>query len=172
MKTIVFCTDDRASGPLPKAGAGVPRRALLPLAVGAALPLLSARAGAQAIAPAAGQGNLAADARWQPALQRAHALRDEAQRGGDQPYGAVVVKDGRIVGEAPSRVVTRSDPTAHAEMEAIRDAARRLASRDLSGCVLVSSSRPCGMCESAAAWARIERMVYGEGTDGGAPRVR
>jgi tRNA(Arg) A34 adenosine deaminase TadA len=57
-------------------------------------------------------------------------------------------------------------------MEALRDAARRLGTRDLSGCVLVSSSRPCGMCESAAAWARIERMVHGEGTDAGAPRVR
>ena len=59
----------------------------------------------------------------------------------------------QIVGEAPSRVVTASDPTAHAEMEAIRDAARRLRSRDLSGCVLVSTSRPCRMCEAAAGWA-------------------
>jgi tRNA(Arg) A34 adenosine deaminase TadA len=75
------------------------------------------------------------------------------------------------VGSAPSRVVTRTDPTAHAEMEAIRDAAQRLRSRDLVGCVLVSSSRPCRMCETAAMWAGISRMVYGESmTDGGAPQ--
>jgi len=98
--------------------------------------------------------------------------RDDAVRAGDQAYGAVVVKDGRVVGDGPSRVVARNDPTAHAEMEAIRDAARRLGTRDLSGCVLVSTSRPCGMCESAAAWARIDRMVYGDGTDGGQPSVR
>ena len=58
-----------------------------------------------------------------------------------------------------------------AEMEAIRDAARQLRTRDLSGCVLVSTSRPCRMCEAAAGWAGISRMVYGETlTDAGAPR--
>jgi tRNA(Arg) A34 adenosine deaminase TadA len=104
------------------------------------------------------------------AMSRARALRDEAQRAGDQPYGAVVLRGESIIGEAPSRVVTANDPTAHAEMEALRDAARRLASRDLSGCVLVSTSRPCRMCEAAAGWARIERMVHGEAlTDAGRP---
>jgi tRNA(Arg) A34 adenosine deaminase TadA len=106
----------------------------------------------------------------QLAMQRARALRDQAVRSGDQPYGAVIVRGEQIVGEAPSRVVTAGDPTAHAEMEAIRDAARRLRSRDLSGCVLVSTSRPCRMCEAAAGWARIERMVHGDAlTDAGAP---
>ena len=106
----------------------------------------------------------------QHAMQRARALRDQAVRSGDQPYGAVIVRGEQIVGEAPSRVVTAGDPTAHAEMEAIRDAARRLRSRDLSGCVLVSTSRPCRMCEAAAGWARIERMVHGDAlTDAGAP---
>lgn len=106
----------------------------------------------------------------QQAMQRARALRDEAVRGGDQAYGAVVLRGAHIVGESPSRVVTAGDPTAHAEMEAIRDAARRLRSRDLSGCVLVSTSRPCRMCESAAGWARIEGMVHGDAlTDAGAP---
>ena len=103
-------------------------------------------------------------------MQRARALRDEAVRSGDQAYGAVVLRGAHIVGEAPSRVVTAGDPTAHAEMEAIRDAARRLRSRDLSGCVLVSTSRPCRMCEAAAGWARIERMVHGDAlTDAGPP---
>jgi tRNA(Arg) A34 adenosine deaminase TadA len=106
----------------------------------------------------------------QRAMARARELRDAAQRAGDQPYGAVVLRGETIVGEAPSRVVTATDPTAHAEMEALRDAARRLASRDLSGCVLVSTSRPCRMCEAAAGWARIERMVHGDAlTDAGRP---
>lgn len=104
-------------------------------------------------------------------MRRAEALRDEAVRAGDQPYGAVLIRGERVVGAAPSRVVTNNDPTAHAEMEAIRDAARSLRSRDLSGCVLVSTSRPCRMCEAAAAWAGISRMVYGEAlTDAGPPR--
>lgn len=106
----------------------------------------------------------------QLAMQRARELRDEAVRSGDQPYGAVVLRGAQIVGEGPSRVVTAGDPTAHAEMEAIRDAARRLGNRDLSGCVLVSTSRPCRMCEAAAGWARIARMVHGDAlTDAGPP---
>lgn len=107
----------------------------------------------------------------QRAMRRAEALRDEAVRAGDQPYGAVVLRGDVVVGASPSRVVTNTDPTAHAEMEAIRDAARQLRTRDLTGCVLVSTSRACRMCEAAAAWADISRMVYGEAlTDAGAPR--
>lgn len=114
---------------------------------------------------------LATDAPLREAMRRAEALRDDAVRAGDQPFGAVVLQGELIVGAAPSRVVTATDPTAHAEMEAIRDAARRLRARHLSGSVLVSTSRPCRMCEAAAAWAGISRMVYGEAlTDAGAPR--
>jgi tRNA(adenine34) deaminase len=114
---------------------------------------------------------LAVDAPLREAMRRAEALRDEALRAGDQPFGAVVLRGDLIVGAAPSRVVTATDPTAHAEMEALRDAARRLRTRDLSGCVLVSTSRPCRMCEAGAGWAGISRMVYGEAlTDAGAPR--
>ena len=105
------------------------------------------------------------------AMRRAEQLREEALRAGDQPYGAVVLCGAVIVGAARSRVVTDTDPTAHAELEAIRDAARRLRTRDLSACVLVSTSRPCRMCEAAAAWGGITRMVHGEAlTDAGAPR--
>jgi tRNA(Arg) A34 adenosine deaminase TadA len=126
----------------------------------ASLPLLSLGASAAA------QGSA-----LQQAMRRAEAHRDEAVRAGDQPYGAVVLRGELIVGAAPSRVVTRTDPTAHAEMEAIRDAARRLGTRDLSDCLLVSTSRPCRMCEAAAGWAGISRMVYGEAlTDAGPPR--
>jgi tRNA(Arg) A34 adenosine deaminase TadA len=114
---------------------------------------------------------LATDAPLREAMRRAEALRDDALRAGDQPFGAVVLRGGLNVGAAPSRVVTANDPTAHAEMEAIRDAARRVRTRDLSGSVLVSTSRPCRMCEAAAGWAGILRMVYGEAlTDAGVPR--
>lgn len=103
---------------------------------------------------------------------RAIAMRELAQASGDQPYGAVIVKEQRIVVEAPSRVVLDGDPTAHAEMEAIRRAARELGSRDLSGCVMYSSSRPCPMCEAAAYWAGLERMFHGAAAaDAGAPRL-
>ena len=113
----------------------------------------------------------AAAATLSDAMRRAEALRDEAVQSGDQAYGAVVLRGDEIVGAAPSRVVTATDPTAHAEMEALRDAARRLRTRDLSGCVLVSTSRPCRMCEAAAGWAGIARMVHGPAlTDAGAPR--
>ena len=114
---------------------------------------------------------MAAEAPLREAMRRAEAMRDEALRAGDQPFGAVVLRGGLIVGAAPSRVLTATDPTAHAEMEAIRDAARELRTRDLSGCVLVSTSRPCRMCEAAAGWAGISRMVHGEALiDAGAPR--
>ncbi|MBL6958376.1 MAG: nucleoside deaminase [Rhodospirillales bacterium] len=103
---------------------------------------------------------------------RAFDMKRLAEKTGDQSFGAVVVRDGRIVGQAPSRVVVNRDPTAHAEMEAIRDAARRQETRHLSGAVLYSSSHPCPMCEAAAYWAGIDRMVYGSAaTDGGAPML-
>lgn len=92
---------------------------------------------------------------------------------GDQPFGAVVVKDGRIVGWGGSRVVSDTDPTAHAEMIAVRDAAKRLGTGNLSGCTMYSTSHPCPMCEAGAYWAGIDRFVHGNGrTDGGAPRLR
>ena len=106
-------------------------------------------------------------------IRRAFAMRDRAAAAGDRPYGAIVVKDGHIVGQAPSRVVTADDPTAHAETEAIRDAARRLGTRDLDGCVLYASSRPCPMCEAAAYWANIERLVHGaNAANAGPPSLR
>lgn len=101
---------------------------------------------------------------------RALALRDTALASGDQGYGAVIVKEGRIVGEAPSRVVVNRDPTAHAEIEAIRDAARRLGTRDLSGAVMYGSSSACPMCRAAAYWAGLSGLYHGaEPSDGGRP---
>ena len=106
-------------------------------------------------------------------MMKAFEMKREAVAAGDQAYGAVVVKDDRIVSAAPSRVVTNVDPTAHAEMEALRDAAVHLGSRDLSGCVLYSSSPPCPMCEAAAFWAHVEHLYHGDPIrDGGAPSLR
>ena len=113
----------------------------------------------------------AAPAEHREFIEAAFRMRDEAVRAGDQAFGAVVVKEGRIVGFGPSRVVLKKDWTAHAEREAIREAQARLGTSDLSGCVLYSSSRPCAACETAAAQANIARMYYGiSATDAGPPR--
>ncbi len=105
-------------------------------------------------------------------MHEAFAMKELAVARGDQGYGAILVRDGRIVGAAPSRVVVNRDPTAHAEMEAIRDTARRLQTRDLGGCVMYSSSPPCPMCEAAAYWAGVAQLYHGSGiTDGGRPRL-
>ncbi len=106
-------------------------------------------------------------------MERALEMRRLATERGDQPYGAVIVRGGKIVGEGVSAVITTPDPTAHAEMQAIRDAARRLRTRDLSGCEMYGTSRACPMCEAGAYWAGVARLWYGESiADGGAPRLR
>lgn len=96
--------------------------------------------------------------RW---YEAAEAMRRLAVSRGDQPYGAVVVRAGRLVGEGPSRVVQRNDPGAHAEREAIRDARERFGPDALRGAVLYSTSRPCAACEAAAAQAGIASMIHG-----------
>jgi len=113
----------------------------------------------------------AADPETKKFIDLAFAMRARAVAEGDQPFGAIVIKDGRVIGEGPSRVRTNRDPTAHAEIEAIRDAARRLGTPDLSGCILYASSRPCPMCATAAYWAHIARVHSGaDGADAGPPR--
>jgi tRNA(Arg) A34 adenosine deaminase TadA len=105
-------------------------------------------------------------------IERAFEMRDLAVETGDQAYGALVVRNNQIIGQSPSHVVVHGDPTAHAEMEAIRDAARRTGSRDLSGSILYSSSPACPMCEAAAYWANINNMIYGsQASDGGRPEL-
>ena len=103
---------------------------------------------------------------------RARALRDQAVREGDQAYGAVVVRDGVIVGEGRNYVVLQSDPTAHSELLAVRDAARRLGTRDLSQCDVYSTAIPCAMCQGALYWGRIRRVfTEGGAAEGVAPRL-
>ena len=76
------------------------------------------------------------------------------------PFGAVVVKDGSIVGRGWNQVTSSNDPTAHAEVVAIRDACRQLDTFQLTGCVLYTSCEPCPMCLGAIYWARPDRFVY------------
>ena len=103
---------------------------------------------------------------------RARALRDQAVREGDQAYGAVVVRDGVIVGEGRNYVVLHSDPTAHSELLAVRDAARRLRTRDLSDCDVYSTAVPCPMCQGALYWGRVRRIYTEGGSEAGAaPRL-
>ena len=80
---------------------------------------------------------------------------------GEVPVGAVVVKDGRIVGRGHNRRETDRDPTAHAEILAIREAARVLGGWRLTGCTLYVTMEPCPMCAGAMVQARIDRLVYG-----------
>jgi tRNA(Arg) A34 adenosine deaminase TadA len=109
-----------------------------------------------------------ADPRW---YRAAAAMRQQAESWGDQPYGAVLVLEGALIGEGPSRVVKDRDPDAHAERVAIRDAQQRLGRTDLSGSILYSTSRPCSQCEAAAARANVSRMIHGPGlVDAGQPR--
>lgn len=82
-----------------------------------------------------------------------------ANHGG--PFGAVVVRRGKIVGRGWNQVTSTNDPTAHAEMVAIRDACRRLKTFVLEDCVLYTSCEPCPMCLSAIYWARIKTVYYG-----------
>ena len=81
-------------------------------------------------------------------------------RPGTQPYGAVIVKDGEIVGEGLNHSEANFDPTSHGEVEAIRDACRRLKSTDLSGCELYTSCEPCILCVATMYWARINKLYY------------
>lgn len=76
------------------------------------------------------------------------------------PFGAVIVKDGEIVAAQSNKVTVDIDPTAHAEVNAIREACKVLGTFDLSGCVLYSSCEPCPMCLSAAYWAHIDKIYY------------
>lgn len=88
-------------------------------------------------------------------------LANQAQAAGEVPVGAVVVKDGEIVGRGFNAPISRHDPSAHAEMLAMRDAAQRLGNYRLVGCELFVTLEPCLMCAGAIMHARIARVVYG-----------
>lgn len=94
-------------------------------------------------------------------MRRAIAIsREQMLTNGAAPFAAVVTRNGEIVGEGCNNVVNRHDPTSHGEVEAIRDAGRRLGTWDLSGCEIYTTCEPCEMCLAAMHWARIDRMYY------------
>lgn len=95
-------------------------------------------------------------------MKMAIDLAKKGMRAGDGgPFGAVVVKGGEIVGRGHNKVTSSNDPTAHAEVNAIRDACKNLSDFQLTGCTIYTSCEPCPMCLGAIYWARPDRIVYG-----------
>ena len=88
-------------------------------------------------------------------------LANESVRQGGGPFGAVIVKDGKIIAGSSNSVTIDNDPTAHAEVNAIREACRKLGTFDLTGCRIYTSCEPCPMCLGAIYWSHIERIYYG-----------
>ena len=107
---------------------------------------------------APGGASAVPDETW---MHEALALAREAEAAGEVPVGAVVVRDGAIVGRGYNVPILHHDPSAHAEIQALRDAARRLGNYRLPGCALFVTLEPCAMCVGAMLHARIARVVYG-----------
>ena len=93
-------------------------------------------------------------------MREAIRMADESVKHGGGPFGAVVVKDGRLIAAASNRVTLDNDPTAHAEVNAIREACRKLGTFNLSGCSIYASCEPCPMCLGAIYWAGIDCIYY------------
>lgn len=93
-------------------------------------------------------------------MQRAIDLATENVRQGGGPFGAVIVRNGEILAEGVNRVTPNHDPTAHAEVQAIRKAAALLETFDLSGCDIYSSCEPCPMCLGAIYWAHLDHLYF------------
>jgi len=94
-------------------------------------------------------------------MKRAIELsQSNMEKGVGGPFGAVVVKDGKIIGEGWNKVTSNNDPTAHAEVEAIRQACKNIQNFDLTSCEIYTSCEPCPMCLSAIYWARISKIYF------------
>jgi tRNA(Arg) A34 adenosine deaminase TadA len=96
----------------------------------------------------------------EPHMRRALALACESVASGGGPFGAVVVRDGQVIAEGINRVTVWNDPTAHAEVVAVRNACSALGRFDLRGCQVYSSCEPCPMCLGALHWARVDTIYY------------
>ena len=94
-------------------------------------------------------------------MREAIRLADESVQNGGGPFGAVIVRNGEIVAGSANSVTRDNDPTAHAEVNTIRQACRKLGTFDLSDCVIYTSCEPCPMCLGAIYWAHISRIYYG-----------
>ena len=93
-------------------------------------------------------------------MRRAIQLSEESVKNGGGPFGAVVAKNGILIAEASNSVTIMNDPTAHAEVTAIRRAAKVLGSFDLQGCEIYTSCEPCPMCLGAIYWAHLDKIYY------------
>lgn len=93
-------------------------------------------------------------------MMRAIRLSEESVKNGGGPFGAVIAKDGEVVAEASNCVTLHCDPTAHAEVSAIRKAAEKMKTFDLSGCSIYTSCEPCPMCLGAIYWAHLDKIFY------------
>lgn len=93
-------------------------------------------------------------------IDQAIALAVSSVEDGGGPFAALVVKDGKVIGKGGNRVTKHNDPTAHAEVEAIRDACKTIGDFSLAGATLYASCEPCPMCMAASYWARVERIVF------------
>ena len=93
-------------------------------------------------------------------MKRAIELSLKSVKRGGGPFGAVITKNGKIVSESCNQVTVLNDPTAHAEISAIREAARKLNTFDLSGCEIYVSCEPCPMCLGAIYWARMDKVFF------------
>ena len=93
-------------------------------------------------------------------MREAIAISIENVKNGGGPFGAVIVKDNEIIARGANRVTASNDPTAHAEVSAIREAARKLGTFNLSGCEIYTSCEPCPMCLGAVYWSRLDKIYY------------
>lgn len=93
-------------------------------------------------------------------MRKAIELSKENVENGGGPFGAVIAKDGEIIATGTNRVTASNDPTAHAEVSAIRTATTKLGTFNLSGCEIYTSCEPCPMCLGAIYWARLDKMYY------------
>lgn len=93
-------------------------------------------------------------------LREVIAMADASVSQGGGPFAALVVRDGEVIGRGSNRVTLDNDPTAHAEVQAIRDACGRIGDFSLAGCLLYVNCEPCPMCMAASYWARLDGVVY------------
>ncbi len=93
-------------------------------------------------------------------MNEAIQMSQESVKNGGGPFGAVIVKNGKLIAKASNKVTQENDPTAHAEVTAIRSAAKKLNTFNLSGCEIYTSCEPCPMCLGAIYWARLDKIYF------------